>query len=458
MRHGMLEPHPWIPFPGGAGFAWPALPPPEGQTVLAIQFQLDVSQWLEPAAIAAQQFRQLRRLVRFAAKHVPHYRGHLGRSGIGHPDAIDAQSFLRWPVLTKAEIQHESERFLAQGLPQSHGGVHWGTTSGSTGRPLRAADSGIGAYFQQALWLRGHLWYELDPRDKFAIIRSSSARAAKPDWGPPANLAFRTGPAVTLASIEDHAEQLEWLRGEAPAYLLANNTNLRALIELSRRQDLAPTSIRTVIGFADMAPPDIAYLAKTHWNARYFNTYSCNEMGVLALHCPTANQLHVQSENVLLEILRPDGAPCAPGEIGRVIVTDLHNFAMPLIRYELGDQAAPGLPCACGRGLPVLEMVAGRTHDLAVDPTGRSFFVHLGAGFWTAIAPVTQRQIVQLAPDRLEIRYVAERDLTGDEIARLVRGIRAEMRYDYAITCTRVPSIALGPSGKFADFVSMIGR
>ena len=154
----------------------------------------------------------------------------------------------------------------------------------------------------------------------------------------------------------------------------------------------------------------------------------------------------------------PDGSPCAPGEIGRVIVTDLHNFAMPLIRYELGDQAALGPPCACGRGLPVLKMVAGRTHDLAVDPTGRSFFVHLGAGFWTAIAPITQRQIVQLAPDRLEIRYVAERDLTADEIAGLVREIRAAMRYDYAITCTRVPSIALGPSGKFADFVSMIGR
>ena len=451
-----IEPHPWIPFPGTAGFAWPALPPAEGQTVLAIQFQLDVSQWLAPAAIAEQQFRQLRRLVRFAAERVPHYREHLERSGIGDPDAIDAQSFLRWPVLTKAEIQHDGERFLAQGLPQSHGDVHWVSTSGSTGQPLRAADSGIGVYFQQALWLRGHLWYELDPRGKFAIIRSSSARTVNPDWGPPANMAFRTGRSVTFASMEYHRAQLEWLREEAPAYLLANNTNLRALIDLSLRHDLAPTSIRTVIGFADMAPPDIADLARTHWNARYFNTYSCNEMGVLALHCPLTDHLHVQSENVLLEILRPDGAPCAPGEIGRVIVTDLHNFAMPLIRYELGDQAAPGLPCACGRGLPVLEMVAGRTHDLAVDPTGRSFFVHLEGGFWTAIAPILQRQIVQLAPDRLEIRYVAERDLTADEIAGLVREIRAAMRYDYAITCTRVPSIALGPSGKFVDFVSMI--
>ena len=446
----------WIPHSGFAGLAWPALPPAPGQRTLAIQFQLDRSQWLEPGAIAAQQFRQLRRLVRYAQERVPHYRDHLRRSTISGPDAIDAQSFLRWPVLSKPDIQQGGDSLLARGLPEHHGGAPWVTTSGSTGQPVRVANSGSGVFFQHALLLRSHFWFELEPRGKFAIIRATSPKAVNRDWGIPANAAFHTGPSVILSAFEDHRAQLNWLRSEAPAYLQAHNTNLRALMATSIRENLVTTSIRTVIGFADMPPPDIRAQILAHWNARYFETYSCSEIGTLALQCPRHDHMHVQSEHVLLEILRPDGSPCAPGEIGRVVVTDLHNFAMPLIRYELGDQAALGPPCPCGRGLPVLQMIAGRTSDLAIDPTGRTFFAHLNMGFWATVASIMQRQIVQLAPDRLEIRYVAERDLTTDEIAGLLREIRAAMRYDYAINCVRVPDIRPGPGAKFVDFVSMI--
>ena len=446
----------WIAYSGVAGLAWPALPPAPGQGALAIQFQLDRSQWLEPGAIVEQQFRQLRRLVGFAVAHVPHYRDHLARANLHTPESIDTASFQRWPTLTKFEVQRDADSFLARHLPASHGSVEWITTSGSTGQPLRAANSGLGILFQHAHLLRSHFWYGLDPRDKFAIIRIVAATAVNPDWGAPHNNAFRTGPSATMSAFEDHRSQLEWLRAEAPACLLTLNNNLRALLELSMRLDLVPTGIHTVMGTSTIAAPDLAELARNYWNARYYQSYACNEAGSIALQCPQHEHLHVQSEHVLLEILRPDGSPCAIGEIGRVVITDLHNFAMPLIRYELGDQAAFGPPCHCGRGLPVLQVVAGRTGDLAVDPTGRTFFAHLNMGFWATVAPVTQRQIVQLAPDRLEIRYVAERDLTTDEIASLAGEIRAAMRYAYAIECVRVPEIRPGPGAKFVDFVSMI--
>ncbi len=448
----------WIAYSGVAGLVWPALPPAPGQGALAIQFQLDRSQWLEPGAIAEQQFLQLRRLLRFAVAHVPHYHEHLERANLHTPDRIDAASFLHWPTLNKAEIQRDADALLARNLPASHGGVEWIATSGSTGQPLRAANSGLGILFQHAHLLRSHFWYGLDPHAKFAIIRAVAPTAVNRDWGAPHNNAFRTGPSATFSAFEDHRRQLEWLRAEAPTCLLTLNSNLRALLELSMRHDLVPTGIRTVMGMSNIAAPDLAELARTYWNARYYQSYACSEAGSIALQCPQHEHLHVQSEHVLLEILRPDGSPCALGEIGRVVITDLHNFAMPLIRYELGDQAAFGPPCPCGRGLPVLQVVAGRTGDLAVDPTGRSFFAHLAQGFWATVAPILQRQIVQLAADRLEIRYVAERDLTPEEIARLVAEIRNAMRYDYAIDCVRVPEILPGPGAKFVDFVSMIKR
>ena len=448
----------WIPFSARPGLVWPALPPDPGQAILAAQFQLDLSQWLHPQAIVAGQFRQLHRLARFALKRVPHYRDHLARAGLAEAAALDPQSFLAWPLLAKPDVQRNPAGLLAPGLPESHGGLHWTATSGSTGHPLRAACSGLGLFFQRALQLRAHLWYGLNPRDKFAIIRAASPEAVNPNWGTPHNLAFHTGPSVTISSLEDHGRQLDWLRGEAPAILMANNTNLRALLDMSIRFDLAPTGVRTVIGFADIAAPHLRAALRSHWNARYYDTYGCNEMGTLALQCPLHGHMHVQSEHVLLEILRPDGLPCTTGEIGRVVVTDLHNFAMPLIRYDLGDQASfgPPCPCPCGRGLPTLQMIAGRTHDLAVDPTGRRFFVHGSPGFWVSAAQILQRQVVQHAAHSLEVRYVAERTLSTAETAHLASGLRTAMRFDYDIAFTRVPEIAPGPGGKFVDFVSLM--
>lgn len=449
----MKSPH-WIPASTVTGLAWPGVPSGHGRLALAIQQQLELSQWLEPGVLRELQFKQLRRLIRFAIERVPHYREHPARTGIGPPEDIRPDG-LHWPILTKAEIQHETGRFLAEPLPATHGAIDWITTSGSTGQPLRAANSGLGILFQHALLLRSHLWFGLDPRGKFAIIRAVPHKPANPDWGAPDSLAFTTGPAVSFSAFEDHRAQLDWLLREAPVQLLTLNANLRALIDLSVRIDRVPTSVRTVMGMSNIAAPDLAEMARIHWNARYFQSYACSEIGSLALQCPEHDHLHVQAEHVLLEILRPDGSPCGPGEIGRVVVTDLHNFAMPLIRYELGDQACFGPPCPCGRGLPVLEVIAGRTGDLAVDPTGRQFFAHLAQGYWATVAPILQRQIAQLAPDRLEIRYVAQRDLTSDETAHLSREIRQAMRYDYLIEYRRVPAIALGPSGKFVDFVGL---
>lgn len=432
------------------------MPSPEGQALLSVMLQTDLSQWLDARVLEQRQYAQLRRLLRFAVARVPRYRGHLARANLAEVDEITPVSFTGWPMLTKADIRDAAADPDLHDRAARFGGAHEVTTSGSTGRPVTVVNSGSSVFFQHALMLRYQLWYGFDPLGKSAVIKASTPRAVQPDWGAPVNQAFRTGALVTNSAFEDHIAQLQWLKTEAPRHLLAHNTNLRALIEHSIRRGPLPDSLRVVIGFGDTAAPDLGMRIANHWKARYFDTYSCSEIGPLALQCPQHAHLHVQSEHVLVEILRPDGSSCGPGEIGRVVVTDLHNFAMPLIRYELGDQAAFGPPCPCGRGLPVLKIIAGRTSDLAVDPTGRTFFAHLNQGFWASVAPVLQRQIAQLAPDRLEIRYVAERDLTSDEMTHLRSEICTAMRYAYAIGFSRVAHIAPGPGGKFVDFVSMM--
>jgi len=209
-----------------------------------------------------------------------------------------------------------------------------------------------------------------------------------------------------------------------------------------------------VIGFADLASPGLEQRVEALWGSRYFNTYSCNEVGTIASQCPTHGKLHIQAERMIVEVVRENGTSCDVGEIGRVVVTDLHNFAMPLIRYDLGDLGALGPPCRCGRGLPVLDILAGRTHDMAIDPTGRRFLAHLGQGFWAGAPQIRQRQIVQTAADRLEVRYVGDGLPAGDQ-ARIADELGKAMGFDYRISFVRVESIPVGPSGKFVDFVGI---
>jgi phenylacetate-CoA ligase len=434
---------------------WPAMPPAAGQAMLALQFQLDLTQWWSPDALAERQFAQLHHLLHHALATVPHYRELAVSCGIDAGDMRDPATFGKWPSLRKAAIQAEPDRFMAERLPAGHGGIDWTTTSGSSGQPLRAAGTDVSRFFQHALLARSQQWYGLDHGATLGAIRAVTPGGRSSDWGPPANAMYRTGPSCSISAFEDHRVQLEWIRREQPVHLVAHNTNIHALLRKSVQYNLVPTSVRTVLGFGDMPVPDTAADLGQLWGARYFDTYSCSEIGPIALQCPEHGHLHVQSEHVLVEILRDDGTACEAGETGRVVITDLHNFAMPFIRYELGDYARAGAPCPCGRGLPVIDRIIGRAGQLAVDPTGRTFFPHLNHGFWVTAAPILQRQIVQLAPDELEIRYVAERDLTPAESDVLDREIRAAMRYDYRIRYTRVETIAHSPGGKFDDFISL---
>jgi phenylacetate-CoA ligase len=156
---------------------------------------------------------------------------------------------------------------------------------------------------------------------------------------------------------------------------------------------------------------------------------------------------------VLVEILDERGRACAPGETGRVVVTDLHNFATPLVRYVIGDYAEVGEPCPCGRGLPVLSRIAGRVRNMLVTAHGKRLWPRLSDRRFRDIAPVLQRQAVQKELDLIELRLVTAKPLEASQeerlralvLAGMPQGMRLELRYCQAI--------ARGAGGKFEDFI-----
>jgi phenylacetate-CoA ligase len=191
------------------------------------------------------------------------------------------------------------------------------------------------------------------------------------------------------------------------------------------------------------------------WHAPVIDGYSAVETGIIALQCPQHPHMHVQAEAVLLELLREDGSACAPGEIGKIVVTRLHNYAQPMLRYEIGDYAECGGACPCGRTLPVLARIIGKSIDRFVLPSGERRFK--SSGFNRLRHPaIVQMKLVQTSRSRIELRLVLRRPLTAEEEEDLRATFLRSLDYPFEIAIVPVDEIPRDPSGKFRTIQSEV--
>ena len=445
-----------------SGVAWPAVPDAKAASMLALLYQLDQSQWWPPEDLRAAQFGQLALLLAHAAATVPLYRERLAAAGFDPQHALTAEQWRRLPILERREVQQAGTALHSAKIPLAHGKTFTVTTSGSTGRPVTVMRTAIDALDWDAHTLRGHLWHRGDLGGTLAVIRAQGDDKARwpqgtrlSRWGNVTGSVFDTGPAVVLNAAEPIDRQLEWLERQNPDYLIVLPTHLGELVRLARQRGVKLPRLKSIETLGGMLAPETRRACRDVWGVPVVDTYSAQELGYMALQCPEHEHFHVTAESVFVEVVDEHGEPCAIGSSGRVVVTPLHNFAMPLIRYAIGDYAEVGPPCACGRGLPVLARILGRARNLLTLPTGE----RIGAMFVNDAfkdAPVAQFQVVQHAPDHLEMRIVPTRPFTPDDERRISAGVIGRLGHPFRITFSYLDEIPRGPGGKFEDFRSEI--
>jgi phenylacetate-CoA ligase len=269
---------------------------------------------------------------------------------------------------------------------------------------------------------------------------------------------FNTGPAAALHIHTPVDLQAEWLKRHDPGHLMTFPSNLAALLQHCRTAGITYPRLRSIWTLGEIVTPELRELAHVVLGLPITDVYSSVEVGYIALQCPDQPpHYHAQSEGVLVEVIDQQGQPCKPGEVGRVIVTPLHNFAMPLLRYAIGDYAEVGGPCRCGRGLPVLTKVLGRTRNMLILPSGQRIWPLLEGALFSEVAPVSQFQVVQLSHSLLEVRLVTTRPVTPAEEDALGAMIRRHLEHPFTIAFTYPESIPRGPGGKYEDFICKIG-
>lgn len=347
---------------------FPAIPAPGAAMLLALQHQLERSQWWPAAVLEQQQRRQLGQLLGHAAATVPFYGRRLAAAGYQPGQTLTPEFWQRLPILRRQDVQAAGNGLLSMAVPASHGAIRGITSSGTTGKPVATAKTQLEQLIWQAITLREELWHARQWQGTtVAVIRSfGEGKYAYPegglieDWGTPLADVYPTGPAVALDMTAGVGQQAEWLIRRDPDYLLTDASNLRQLAAYFRDQRLPLPRLRDVRAVGGAVDAALRQSCRDAWGVTVVDIYSCSEAGYLAIQCPEGEQLHVQMESVLLEVLDADGHPCPPGIVGEVVVTPLHNFATPFIRYAIGDHAEMGEPCRCGRGLAVLGRVLAR--------------------------------------------------------------------------------------------------
>jgi phenylacetate-CoA ligase len=247
------------------------------------------------------------------------------------------------------------------------------------------------------------------------------------------------------------------LEEERPEYLLVYPSNAAELARAALLKNVRLGSLREVRTMGEALSADTRALCREAWGAPVVDMYSAEEVGYIALQCPEHQHYHVQSESLLVEVLDDDGNACRPGETGRVVVTDLHNFAMPLVRYEIGDYAEVGTPCPCGRGLPVLARISGRVRNMLVTADGRRYFPHFGTRSMPGLEVLRQHQFVQKSLQLVEGRLVSSRPLTTAEEEALRRHVLSRLPAGFEVRFSYCERIARSPTGKFEDFMSELG-
>jgi phenylacetate-CoA ligase len=434
------------------GIEWPPIPDPDTAMLTALVGQLAVTEWWSADELARHQRRQLAVVVRHAAATAPFYAERL-RDAAG--------DWTRVPIATRDDLVAAGDALASRACPPHHGRVDTVTSSRTTGEPVRVQTTGLLATLWAAITLRDHAWHRRDLDAKLAAIRYTGDQAGAPDgvhaagWGP-ATAAF--APAAPLAVLSVAAttdEHVAWLVREAPAYLLVYPTALEAILRRLIATGTRLPSVREVRTISEALAPDTRALCREVLGVPLVDTYSAQEVGYIALQCPDHAHYHVQAERLLVEILDDAGRPCPPGAIGRVVVTDLHNFATPIIRYDLGDYAEVGGACPCGRGLPVLTRILGRRRGMLSYPDGRTVWPVFTAACRRA-ARYREIQLVQDSPTTLRLRVVPDGELDAAARAALADALRDCLGHPFSVEIDVVPALGRTPAGKLEEFVSMV--
>jgi len=400
------------------------------------------TEYLSADELRALQTAALNRLLEFVAAHVPHYRKH------GTAECT-----------TKDQIRERPGDFIAGTFPRRKL-IAW-HTSGTTGKPLTI-------YYSRAAMQRMWAFVELyrntagvakdDRRGQFTgklIVPPTQSASAKIFWR--RDLANH---ALLLSTVHLLPENLPFyaaaLERFHPVYLSGYPSSMYVLAEYYRQSGRPAPRLQAALTSAETLLDHQRRAIEETFATRVFDQYGQAEMQSFWYECE-ARRMHAHPLAGVTEILRPDGSPAAVGEMGEVVLTGLVNYAMPLVRYRVGDTARfAAESCPCGRGMPVIEEIGGRLDDF-VYTRERGFLGRLDPVL-KGVRNIVESQLEQESLDVLRVRYVPAARFTAGDLQMLENNLRARVGRSIHLEFECTDRIPRSTNGKFRFVISRLDR
>lgn len=431
---------------------YPAMERLKGNRIRSYFQELQESARLSPQALRDLQKERLCKLLTASIASVPAYQ----KLGITQAE-IDNDPFAVLagiPLLSKREFQKNPDLYLNQNFDPARRIVN--RTGGSTGEPLKFyMDRYDVEHYEAARW-RGLSWWGITFGSRSVMIWGNPIELSQKDQRKARFkdqvLKNRTILSAYDLTGEKMEEYIAFLNRYQPEYLYGYATALYtfASLVLPRREQLHLKHLKAVVSTSETLHDYQRKTIEAAFSCPVVNEYGARDAGILAYQCP-CGQMHITAENVILEVLNPETlAPAQPGESGLVATTDLNNFAMPRLRYLLGDTATLGgiSPCSQGVSLPVIAHLDGREDAIFKLPSGKlvhgNFINQLSRKYQT----LAQFQLVQHDLTHGTLKVVLKEGAGQEEVAAFSKDV-ASFLPGVAVAPAVVDEIPVSASGKF---------
>jgi phenylacetate-coenzyme A ligase PaaK-like adenylate-forming protein len=411
---------------------------------------LDQQQWWSLEKLQDLQWKRLERLLKYAAKHSPFYRKVLSDLNLSLQDLSNWEAFRRIPVTTKQAIRDQTDQFISDEYDKK--ALVTAKTGGSTGFSLNLFFDEKCQEHRNAAQFWADRWAGWQLGEKKAAIWGNPPIARGLKQRLRLLLLDRTIYLDTM-NLNDQSmgEFVSKWRRERPKAIFGHAHSIylfaRHVLEKGH-QDLRPKSI---VATSMMLLNHERQIIEQAFGCKVTNRYGCEEVGLIACECNKHNGMHLNLPHLVVEFLDANDQPVKPGEPGKVVVTDLNNFAMPLIRYRVEDVGVySARQCECGRQLPILERLEGRVADFLKLPEGGQVAgISLVERTLTKVPGIEQMQLVQNRLEEVIIYRVKGRDFSDRTDPMLIEAMREVFNENVKLSIRDVLNIPQEPSGKY---------
>ncbi len=420
-----------------------------------------VSQYAPLVVLRQRQLEAVRAIAAHACAGVVFWQSRFQAAGLDPQEIQELSDLNSLPLLTKADLREQGQLLLFQGVQRE--ALHQHKTSGSTGVSVTVYRDDPCQQFKRGATLRCDEWSGWRLGERVAAIWGNPK--IRPDWKGKLRRALLDRVFVYLDTLKMNEESMQAfadkLFAKPPSLLFGHAHSLYLFASFLKARDkefrIRPKAVlSTCMVLHDFERE----LISSTFSCPVINRYGCEEVSLIACECRRGEGLHVNGESVYVELIDEQGELCPPGKPGRVVVTDLHNRAMPMIRYEVGDMAVwADKPCSCGRTLPLLARIEGRVADYVVTKAGDYISgISLTENFAVKIPGVAQMQIIQEEVDRFSFNIVKGKDFSDQSLMVLAQQVKRHFGESTQYSIVFMEKVPQEPSGKYRFCISKVRR